>query len=75
MESDASLTSKSSTTASQSRLRAIYTPTPEHRAAPGIPARNLTAAEVELYGVENLRNAQCYQLVEDEPPESEPIEE
>lgn len=65
MESDASLNSKSSTTASPSQLRyvAIYAPTPEHLWVPGIPARNLDADEVERYGVQNLRNAQCYELV------------
>jgi hypothetical protein len=46
------------------RYVAIYVPTPEHVAAPGIPARDLSEDEVELYGVENLRNAQCYELVE-----------
>ena len=73
MESDASLNSRSSTTRSRSRPRyeAVYVRTPEHRFAPGIPARNLTEAEVEQYGVDNLRNAQCYQLVEVEPPEPE----
>ena len=73
MVSDASLSLKSNTTHSQSRPRyaALYMPSPEHRFAPGIPARNLTEAEVELYGVDNLRNAQCYQLVEVEPPEPE----
>ena len=56
------------------QYRAIYTPTPEHRFSPGIPARDLTEEEVERYGVQNLRNAQCYQLVEIEP-EPEPIED
>jgi hypothetical protein len=46
-------------------------PSPEHWIAPGIPARNLTVGEVAFYGVDNLRNAQCYQLVEVEQPEPE----
>jgi len=52
---------------------AVYTPTPEHQAAPGIPARDLTPAEVEQYGIEALRNARCYELVEVEQPE--PVDE
>ena len=56
------------------RYRAIYTPSPEHKWAPGIPARDLSEAEVELYGAANLRNAQCYQLVEVEQPEPENVE-
>jgi len=43
---------------------AIYMPSPEHWAAPGIPARNLTEEEVEQYGIEALTNAQCYELFE-----------
>lgn len=46
------------------RYTAVYTPTPEHWIAPGIPARDLTEAEVAQYGIEALRNAQCYELVE-----------
>ena len=66
MESDVSLSSKSSTTRSPSPPRwiAYYTPSPEHWVAPGIPARDLTAEEVEHFGLEALRNAQCYELVE-----------
>ncbi len=71
MESDTVSTSKSSTQESPSPRRALYVPTPEHRFAPGIPARDLSEAEVALYGVDNLRNAQCYQLVEVEQPEPE----
>lgn len=71
MESDVSLNSKSTTTRlpSQPRYVALYTPSPEHKWAPGIPARDLNEAEVERYGADNLRNAQCYTLVEIEPPE------
>ncbi len=54
----------------------LYVPTPEHWVAPGIPARNLTAEEVELYGEQSIINAQCYQLVEPDQaePETEPEE-
>ena len=77
MDSDAPLNSKSNTTASPSRprYRAVYTPTPEHKWVPGIPARNLTEAEVEHFGAENLLRSQCYELVAIEPPEDEEIEE
>jgi hypothetical protein len=52
--------------------KAIYTPTPEHQAVPGIPARDLTVEEVERYGgVELLRNARCYEFVEAEAPPEE----
>ncbi len=55
---------------------AVYTPTPEHVAAPGIPARDLSPAEVEQYGIEALRNARCYELVAvEQPPEDEETEE
>jgi hypothetical protein len=37
-------------------------PTNEHLWAPGIPARNLSEAEVEHYGIEALTNSQCYKL-------------
>jgi hypothetical protein len=45
-------------------------PSPEHWIAPGIPARNLDADEVEQYGIEALTNAQCYELVEVESLEA-----
>jgi hypothetical protein len=54
----------------QPRYIAIYTPSPEHWIAPGIPARNLDADEVEQYGIEALTNAQCYELVEVESLEA-----
>ena len=63
------------------RYHAIYTPTPEHMAVPGIPARDLSADEVERYGgIEVLRNSQCYQFVpveepDDVEPDTEPEEE
>ena len=64
------------TSPSQRRYRAVYAPTPEHMAAPGIPARDLTPDEVDEYTVEWLRNARCYELVpaeaETPEPEAEP---
>jgi len=51
------------------RYIALYTPTPEHRWTTGIPARNLSAAEVEQYGIDALKRAQCYRLVPVEAPE------
>ncbi len=74
MGSGIPLTSKSTTQTLplQPKYVALYTPTPEHWIAPGIPARNLTAGEVELYGLEALRNAQCYELVEVTEPAPEP---
>jgi hypothetical protein len=62
----------------QPRYRAVYTPSPEHWITPGIPARDLTEAEVEQYGIEALTNSQCYEFVEIEPLEElaqEPDEE
>ena len=81
MASDTALISRSSTRGSPlpRRYYAVCAPTPEHRAVPGVPARDLSPEEVERYGGEDLRNAQCYELVEVEPPpeesEAEPIEE
>jgi len=65
---------RSSTATSGSRHRAIYAPSPEHMAAPGIPARDLAPDEVERYGIDALRNARCYELVpvEAEAPAPEP---
>lgn len=68
MESDTSASSKSSTRGSQLRLKAIYVGSPEHKFVPGIPARDLSEVEVLMYGADNLRVSQCYQLVEVEPP-------
>lgn len=54
------------------RYYAVYTPSPEHLAVPGIPARDLSPDEVERYGgIEVLKNSQCYEFVPVEP-ESEP---
>ena len=58
------------------RYYAIYTPSPEHMAVPGIPARDLSPDEVERYGgIEVLKNSQCYEFVPVEPDEPEPEEE
>jgi len=47
-----------------SRVWARYVGTPEHRAVPGVPARDLSAEEVERYGGEAvLANAQCWEFV------------
>lgn len=56
--------SRSDTVASSCRYRAVYVGTAEHQAVPGIPARDLTADEVEQYGgVTILRNALCWEFV------------
>ena len=58
------------------RYHAVYTPTPDHVAVPGIPARDLTPAEVEKFGgIDVLRNAQCYQFVEVEEPDEEELDD
>lgn len=80
MASGTALITRSSTRASRSphRYTAIYAPSPEHLFSPGIPARDLTVEEVIQYGVQNLRNSQCYQLVRVEPepePDTEESEE
>ena len=54
------------------RYYAVYTPAPEHMWVPGIPARDLSAEEVQKYGVGALRNSQCYELVEIVEPVEEP---
>ena len=54
------------------RYRAIYKRTPEHVAVPGIPARDLSADEVDKYGgIKLLRNAQCYEFELVDEPETE----
>ena len=65
MVSDLSSRSNSSTTplSSLPRFHALYVPSPEHRWAPGIPARDLSPDEVEQYGLDLLKNAQCYEFV------------
>lgn len=55
------------------RYYAVYTPTPEHWAVIGIPARDLTPDEVEFYGgIEVLKNSQCYEFVPVVEPDTEP---
>ena len=55
---------------------ALYAPTPEHRFVPGIPARDLSPAEVLQYGgIDVLKNAQCYELVLVEHEQIEPEEQ
>lgn len=69
--SKSNTTTPSSSRTPSPRYWARYVGTPEHRAIPGVPARDLTVDEVEHWGIDLLTNGRCYEFVEVSPDDDQ----